>query len=95
MRTAKSYFSQALSFEGLQTGLKSILVYSGLRIEQAGGFSTLLSMPFRWFPAIPAYFSTPVITMPCMNTRWAMKKITTGRVTAITAAACSSPGWEP
>ena len=34
------------------------------------------------------HFSTPVMTTPCMKKRWAMKKITTGRISAM-----SEPAW--
>ena len=35
----------------------------------------------------PAYFSTPVTTTPCMNTRWLAKKSRIGNSEAISAAA--------
>lgn len=38
------------------------------------------------------YFSTPVITMPCVNWRCARKNINAGSMTAIVAVANESPG---
>jgi len=42
--------------------------------------------------AIPPYFSTPVITTPCMNWRWAKKNISAGRMRVSAAVAAERPG---
>ena len=41
-------------------------------------------------PRAVAHFSTPVITMPRMKKRWAMKKITIGMMIVISVAAWTS-----
>ncbi len=72
--------------------LFSILYSSILEmVWQSGSFFTFHVLGFTQRSFV-LYFSTPVITMPCMNTRWARKKTTTGRATAMTAPAWSRPG---
>ena len=42
-----------------------------------------------------AYFSTPVKTIPCIKTRWARKKITTGITKVMRAPVWIRFGWRP
>ena len=55
---------------------------------------TLLAIPWGKQKRI-GYFSTPEKTMPCIKTRWAMKKMITGKTSVIKALVWIRLGMRP
>ncbi len=63
------------------------LIQDGLRIAP-GGPIRVLGVERQGDPERACYFSTPVMTMPRVKTRWKMRKIRTGMMRVI-----SVPAW--
>src|SRR5205085_3152049 len=52
----------------------------------------MLSVEGERYPQQGGYFSTPVITTPRVNTRWKIRKMTTGTMSVSSVPAWMSPG---